>query len=181
MNAQFQFNIEYKTLEEYNDLKNHFEESKISECSICYCDIIHSNFVLTNCNHIYCIHCIKQCMQLSRYTIQTILCPYCRQIITKMRIPTEDNEINQFQCVSFKRKMNPSFMEPEPIMRVQQHNIGMYELEEQYQYQMNHILTTFVIILLCGFIHLILILWSIILIITSMTVLYYFIYIITSL
>lgn len=160
-------------------MKNHFEESKISECSICYSDIIHSNFVLTNCNHIYCIHCIKQCMQLSRDTITTIRCPFCRQNIQTMMIPIEDNEIKQFQCVSFKQKMkNPSFMEPEPIMPVQEHNIEMYELEEQYQ--MNHILTTFLMIILYGFVNLILILWSIIIVIISMTVLYYFIYIIMN-
>ena len=178
MLSRFQFKIEYQTFQEYKFCFQ--EEETQQECSICYCHIIQSNFVITNCKHIYCVGCVKNYMESLSTNIRTISCPYCRQTIQKMFIPKGNNEIKKFQYVSFK----PTFMEPEPRMErrpINENDFEMYDLDEQFNNEMRRVIQTIMFILMYSLVNLILLMWSILVTIASMLILYYFMYIIINL
>ena len=67
------------------------------DCPICYCYISNSNYIKTNCHHIFCIDCIYQLFETNKFCYTNhINCPMCRNKIEHLYV-----DINSLkQCVA---------------------------------------------------------------------------------
>ena len=51
-------------------------------CPICYCDINNTNYMKSNCNHIFCINCVYQLCEINKVCYSNnVNCPMCREKI----------------------------------------------------------------------------------------------------
>ena len=57
------------------------------ECSICLNIIEDQNLCITNCNHDYCYHCLKEWLKIKN------LCPNCRTTVESFLYKNEINRI----------------------------------------------------------------------------------------
>lgn len=85
-------NQHYNNLEELNNSPNfkiqlsNCENTLSNECSICYNTFEKKNCASFDCNHDYCIDCVKQLVNNKHKN-----CPYCRDEIKNITCYTEEN------------------------------------------------------------------------------------------
>lgn len=68
-------------------------------CPICYCDINNSNYIKSNCNHIFCINCIYQLCETNKICYNSkINCPMCRENIEHLYVDIDSlkNCVNKY-------------------------------------------------------------------------------------
>lgn len=75
--------FKHETIIEREDRRDAEEpEDCETKCVICYTDVLQTKKrfgLLSNCDHIFCLNCIKKCRSESTISIQNRLqCPYCR-------------------------------------------------------------------------------------------------------
>jgi hypothetical protein len=77
-------------------LPNNINKEQTSECIICFETYNTSEFIILNCQHTFCNHCIKKSLHNEKKNI--LNCAYCRREITNMifRTNTIHDEMSEF-------------------------------------------------------------------------------------
>lgn len=70
------------------------------DCPICFDEFAATDVLQTNCNHSFCISCIKNLSNSIKNKTNKPCCPMCRTEITKITIGSTEtyNELNDFMC-----------------------------------------------------------------------------------
>jgi hypothetical protein len=76
------------------DLSSHADLSHEDECAICIESKPISQFAKTNCNHEYCVDCVKSHVQANRHNTTKIVCPLCRTDLNGLSIKDVDIHTN---------------------------------------------------------------------------------------
>ena len=68
------------------------------QCPICLDDVDAEDVMRTNCNHTYCVTCIKELSTTIKNKVQKPSCPMCRSTITEFKMGKEEtlNEMNTY-------------------------------------------------------------------------------------
>lgn len=82
------------------DLTNKADKTSLNECSICIETKSVTQFAKTNCNHEYCLDCIKSHIQSNQNKTTKIVCPLCRSDLTNISLTDIDVHKNLQNFIS---------------------------------------------------------------------------------